>query len=82
MDKDTRVFAIMGGFSLHDADKSFLRVLDEETLEELYRAGQIEWPNITKKEIQDRSKADIFSKGIMLIQTTWFVAAYTAIVIQ
>jgi len=63
----------MGGFSLHDADKSFLRVLDEETLEELYRAGQIEWPNITKKEIQDRSKADIFSKGIVLIQTTWFV---------
>ena len=43
----------MGGFALHDADKSFLRVLDERTLEELDQAGEIEWPTITKKEIQD-----------------------------
>jgi len=63
----------MGGFALHDADKSFLRVLDELTLEELDKAGEIEWPTITKKEIQDRSKADIFSKGIVLIQTIWFI---------
>jgi len=64
---------MMGGFALHDADKSFLRVLDERTLEQLYKAGEIEWPTITKKEIQDRSKADIFSKGIVLMQTTWFI---------
>jgi len=63
----------MGGFALHDVDKSFLRVLDERTLEELYKTGEIEWPTITVKEIQDRSKADIFSKGIVLLQTTWFV---------
>jgi len=63
----------MGGFALHDPDKSFLRVLDERTLEELDMAGDIEWPTITKKEIQDRSKADIFSKGIVLVQTTWFI---------
>jgi len=55
----------MGGFALHDSDKSFLRVLDEITLEELDKAGLIEWPTITEKEIQDRSKADIFSKGIL-----------------
>ena len=62
----------MGGFALHDAsDKSFLRVLDETTLKEL--EGEIEWPTITEKEIQDRSKADIFSKGIVLLQTTWFI---------
>jgi len=64
---------LMGGFALHDADKSFLRVLDEKTLEELDEAGEIEWPTITVKEIQDRSKADIFSKGIVLLQTTWFI---------
>jgi len=63
----------MGGFALHDADKSFLRVLDERTLEELNGAGEIEWPTITEKEIQDRSKADIFSKAIVLMQTTWFI---------
>jgi len=63
----------MGGFALYDSDKSFLRVLDEITLEELDKAGLIEWPTITEKEIQDRSKADIFSKGIVLLQTTWFI---------
>ena len=63
----------MGGFALHDADKTFLRVLDESTLEELDMAGEIEWPTATAKEIQDRSKADIFSKGIVLLQTAWFI---------
>jgi len=63
----------MGGFALHDTDNSFLRVLDERTLEELDKTGEIEWPTITEKEIQDRSKADIFSKGIVLLQTTWFI---------
>ena len=63
----------MGGFALHDADKSFLRVLDESTLEELAQTEEIDWPTITVKEIQDRSKADIFSKGIVLLQTTWFI---------
>ena len=63
----------MGGFSLHDADRSFLRVLTKSTLEELYAEGKIEWPAISEKEIHDRSKADIFSKGIVLFQTTWFI---------
>jgi len=63
----------MGGFALHDADKSFLRVLDESTLEELAQTEEIDWPTITAKEIQDWSKADIFSKGIVLLQTTWFI---------
>jgi len=66
-------FILMGGFALHDADNSFLRVLDERTFEELNATGEIEWPTITVKEIQDRSKADIFSKGIVLLQTTWFI---------
>ena len=63
----------MGGFALHDADKSFLRVLDERTLKELDTAGELEWPTITEQEIRDRSKDDIFSKGIVLVQTTWFI---------
>jgi len=63
----------MRGFALHDADQSFLRVLDELTLDELYTNGDIEWPTITEMEIQDRSKTDIFSKGIVLLQTAWFI---------
>jgi len=71
-------FVIMGGFALHDADKSFLRVLDEHTFKQIALKEELEWPTITKKEIQDRSKADIFSKGIVLIQTTWFVVQCTS----
>ena len=52
---------------------SFLRVLDESTLEELYVKEEIVWPSITEPEIQDRSKADLFSKGIVLLQTAWFI---------
>jgi len=64
---------IMGGFSLYDADKSFLRVLDHEIMIYLYDKEEIEWPTMTEEEIQDRSKADIFSKGIVVLQTTWFI---------
>jgi len=63
----------MGGFALHNADRSFLRVLTKSDLEQLYNEGRIEWPAISEKEIRDRSKADIFSKGIVLLQTTWFI---------
>lgn len=34
---------------------------------------KIEFPTITKREIEDRSKADFFSKALVIIQTTWFV---------
>jgi len=70
MDTDTCVFCDNG---LSDADKSFLRVLDHDTMIYLYDKEEIEWPTMTEEEIQDRSKADIFSKGIVLLQTTWFI---------
>ena len=37
-------------------------------------AGKIEIPTVTAEEIEDRSKADGFSKTIALGQTLWFVA--------
>ena len=37
-------------------------------------AGKIEFPTVTREEIEDRSKADGFSKTIALVQTLWFVA--------
>jgi hypothetical protein len=39
----------------------------------LFPEVKISWPSITEEEIQDRSKGDYLSKGIVLIQTTWFV---------
>jgi len=48
-------------------------VLSPERLSELLTAGKIEFPTVTVEEIEDRSKADPFSKTIALGQTLWFV---------
>ena len=66
-------FLIMGGFTLHDERGTPLRILEPIELETLSEAGRIEWPSITEAEIQDRSKGDELSKGIVLIQTSWFI---------
>ena len=49
-------------------------VLSPERFSELLTAGKIEFPTLTVEEIEDRSKADGFSKTIALGQTLWFVA--------
>ena len=49
-------------------------VLSPERFSKLLAAGKIEFPNVTEEEIEDRSKADGFSKTIALGQTLWFVA--------
>jgi len=67
-------FVIMGGFTLHDEQGTPLRILEPIELEKLSEAGRIEWPSITEEEIQDRSKGDYLSKGIVLVQTSWFIA--------
>jgi len=50
-----------------------LRILEPKELEKLSKAGKISWPSITEVEIQDRSKGDYLSKGIVLMQTSWFI---------
>jgi hypothetical protein len=63
----------MGGFMLFQGNTA-KSVLSPERLAELMRAGKIEFPTVTVEEIEDRSKADGFSKTIALGQTLWFVA--------
>ena len=70
-------FLIMGGFTLHEGGKP-VRVLEAKELEELSEAGKIEWPTITKEEIDDRSKGDLLSKTIVLFQTIWFMIQWIA----
>ncbi|TDL14490.1 hypothetical protein BD410DRAFT_845987 [Rickenella mellea] len=65
-------FALMGGFMLFDGDKP-LYTLSPEKLDELSRARKIVFPKITKKEIEDKSKGDVLSKGFVIVQTGWFV---------
>ncbi|TFK69596.1 hypothetical protein BDN72DRAFT_767747 [Pluteus cervinus] len=64
-------FAQMGGFAWI-GDK---RVLYPWTLLKLLRDGYVDFEelNVTEKEIQDKSKGDILSKGLVAFQTTWFV---------
>ena len=50
-----------------------LPILSPERFSELLTAGKIAFPTVTVEEIEDRSKADGFSKTIALGQTLWFV---------
>ena len=49
-------------------------VLFPSRFSKLLTAKMIEFPKVTVEEIEDRSKADGFSKTIALGQTLWFVA--------
>ena len=66
-------FIQMGGFMLFEGNIP-KGVLSPEKFSELLTAGKIEFPTITVEEIEDRSKADGFSKMVALGQTLWFVA--------
>jgi hypothetical protein len=64
----------MGGFELYDSDsEQILYPLDLKHIEELVETGAIDFPKITEKEIEDRSKGDIISKGLVVVQTGWFI---------
>ena len=63
----------MGGFVLYENGKP-LRVLEIHEFEALLEQGKIDWPSIKEKEISDKSKGDYFSKGVVIIQTGWFIA--------
>ena len=56
------------------ANGNMVKTLDIDTLDQLYQEETIEWPRITEKEIEDRSKGDFLSKGIAVLQTSWFIA--------
>ena len=57
-------------------------VLSPEGFSKLLTAGKIEFPTVTVEEIEDRSKADGFSKTIALGQTLWFIAQCLARIAQ
>ena len=65
-------FIQMGGFMLFDGNVA-KGVLSPQKLSEFLKLGVIEFPTITLKEIEDRSKVDGFSKTIALGQALWFI---------
>ena len=66
-------FIQMGGFMLFEGNIA-KGVLTPERFSELLTTGKIEFPTVTVEEIEDRSKADGFSKIIAFGQTLWFIA--------
>ncbi|KAF9552171.1 hypothetical protein CPC08DRAFT_714856 [Agrocybe pediades] len=70
-------FVIMGGFALYENGK-IVRTLDIHELEKLEAEGKIDWPEITEEDIKDKSKGDYFSKGVVVLQTCWFIAQVIA----
>ncbi|TFK32498.1 hypothetical protein BDQ12DRAFT_576420, partial [Crucibulum laeve] len=74
-------FAKMGGFLLCQQKKP-VATLTPFGLQRLLLADLIDFPDITKDEIEDRSKGDLFTKGIALLQSAWFVAQCISRAIQ
>ena len=62
----------MEGFKLFD-DNGLVRILEPEELQSLTQSGEIDFPCITENEIRDRSKGDVLSKALVVIQAGWFV---------
>ncbi|KAF4616506.1 hypothetical protein D9613_008771 [Agrocybe pediades] len=65
-------FLQMRGFVLRRKGKP-RRILEWEALMRYYQQGRVTLSGITEAVIDDRSKADGFSKSIALIQTSWFI---------
>lgn len=57
----------MGGF-VDDEE-----VLSLDRIEELVRNREIEYPIVSRREIQDRSKGDAVTKALVVSQTAWFL---------
>jgi len=44
-----------------------------EEFHQLIADGLLTFPDITLKDVKDRSKGDALAKGLVLLQTTWFI---------
>ncbi|KAF9474067.1 hypothetical protein BDN70DRAFT_816330, partial [Pholiota conissans] len=74
-------FLQMGGFMLSDNGRPIHILIDGSSPEtpnglqliHNIKEGIISPPRITEEDIQDRSKGDIISKTIIILQTTWFI---------
>ncbi|KAH9961583.1 hypothetical protein BC827DRAFT_1082488, partial [Russula dissimulans] len=65
-------FATMGGFMEYEGNRS-IRVLFPGELESYSLTGNGDFPRISKREIQDKSKGDFISNAVVILQTSWFV---------
>jgi hypothetical protein len=64
----------MGGFATFEGNDVH-HIVTAKDLKDLLKNGKI---NITEMEIRDKGRGDALSKGLVLIQTTWFILQYIA----
>lgn len=65
-------FLIMGGFVLMKGEED-LGTLSYDLFDKLHEDGDIEFPSLTKEELEDRSKGDPLSKAMAILQSLWFI---------
>ncbi|KAF5354075.1 hypothetical protein D9756_007256 [Leucocoprinus leucothites] len=66
-------FVQMGGLMLY-RDGEPVKVLTFERLVRSIESGEVDIPQIFVEDINDKSKGDLLSKSVAIIQTLWFVA--------
>ncbi|KAG1729769.1 hypothetical protein EDB19DRAFT_1913199 [Suillus lakei] len=66
-------FVLMGGFMLYDVDGKPYHTLQPDQVLTLIRKGCIKAPILTAKWIRDRSKGNVISKGLIMLQVAWFI---------
>lgn len=67
----------MGGFMIYHNGRPFSTITPRNLLQCL-KDGHIEPVKLTKIEIDDCSKGNIISKGLVIIQVAWFVIQLVA----
>ncbi|KAG2152845.1 hypothetical protein DEU56DRAFT_977229 [Suillus clintonianus] len=70
-------FVWMGGFILY-VDGQPRATLTPDELLHFVLQGSVDMPVIPKADIKDRSKGDIISKGIAILQLVWFICQLVA----
>lgn len=77
--RHTRLYFIPPQISYSSRDPRLVEgVISLESFRELLRKQLIDFPEVSQEEITDRSKGDILSKGIALIQIGWFLLQLVA----
>ena len=61
-------FALMGGFVLYDNEQTFHVLGSGDLVDE-----DVVFPDVDEADIKDRSKGDMMTKGLVLLQTGWFI---------
>ncbi|KAK3939976.1 hypothetical protein QBC46DRAFT_354517 [Diplogelasinospora grovesii] len=74
-------YANSGGFVLQTPDTEPFPI-NGASLYYLVSKGYIALPSITREEIWDKSKADVFAKGLAILQGTWIIIQSIARAVQ